>query len=417
MSSPVCWLVTSTCLAKGIMAGLWVDLEASWAFASGKVPGVTCRQDWGSTFGSRRDFMVGCPRAAAVSGCEIMRDRWMVPHFAVRTCFDYSRSLAWVSLPVQRTPLWPASWLPVLDKSGGSKAAEVQRVWDVYDDKLQFMSRNDALNLDGSLANGDVSLAWMIWSSAVEAALADAYRFADGLVPDSGLVLGRGVFRSRTVRLGGPKVRRARRNFADSQEGSEVSLCHDVSTALLLDLRRRLKLVVDLLSAMIRGGVSLARSVELAVQWDVILRAGPIHPITAEDFLSARGGDFGQCCQVVQGLPRRLSNLFMLWLCIVGRRLFVVGEVGCVRIHLFILISGSSLSWAGRRGAGGGWVAAAVAAAWVGRCRGAAGAVHRQGCCCPHAAQVPAVQGVRLKHAFPCLCDRDDSKPSKWLLC
>ena len=27
----------------------------------------------------------------------------------------------------QRTPLWPASWLPVLDKSRGSKSAEVQR--------------------------------------------------------------------------------------------------------------------------------------------------------------------------------------------------------------------------------------------------------------------------------------------------
>ena len=90
--------------------------------------------------------------------------------------------------------LWPASWLPVLDKSRGSKAAEVQRVWDKNDDRLQFMSRDDALNLDGSLANGDVSLAWMSWSSAVEAALADAYRFAGGPVPDSGLVLGRGVF-------------------------------------------------------------------------------------------------------------------------------------------------------------------------------------------------------------------------------
>ena len=73
---------------------------------------------------------------------------------------------------------------------------------------------------------------WMIWSSAVEAALADAYRFAGGPVPDSGLVLGRGVFRSRTVRLGGPKARKARMNFPDSQEGSDVSLYHDVSTAL-----------------------------------------------------------------------------------------------------------------------------------------------------------------------------------------
>ena len=143
------------CLAKGIMAGLWVDLEASWAFTSGKVPGVTCRQDWESTLWSRRDFMVGCPRvAAAVSGCEVLRERWVVPHFAVRTCFDYSHSLARVSLPVQRTPLWPASWLPVLDKSRGSKAAEVQRVWDVYDERSQFMSRDDALSLDDSLVYG-----------------------------------------------------------------------------------------------------------------------------------------------------------------------------------------------------------------------------------------------------------------------
>ena len=110
------------------------------------------------------------------------------------------------------------------------------------------------------------------------------------------------------MRLGGPKVRRARRNFADSQEGSEVSFYHDVSTAPLLDLRRKLKAVVDLLSAVIRGGVSLARSVELAVLWDGILRVGPIHPITAEDFLLARSGDLGQCCQVVQGLHRRLSD-------------------------------------------------------------------------------------------------------------
>ena len=36
--------------------------------------------------------------------------------------------------------------------------------------------------------------AWLIWSSAVEAALADAYRFAGGPVPDNGLVLGRGCF-------------------------------------------------------------------------------------------------------------------------------------------------------------------------------------------------------------------------------
>ena len=38
-------------LAKGISDGLWVDLEAAWAFASGRQPGVTCKRSWDSTGG------------------------------------------------------------------------------------------------------------------------------------------------------------------------------------------------------------------------------------------------------------------------------------------------------------------------------------------------------------------------------
>ena len=53
-----------------------------------------------------------------------------------------------------------------------------------------------------------MSHAWSIWSSAAEAALADAYQFSGGPVPDRGLVLGRGAFLVRTVRLGGHKVRK-----------------------------------------------------------------------------------------------------------------------------------------------------------------------------------------------------------------
>ena len=112
------------CLAKGISAGLWVDLEASWALASGRLPGVTYKRTWDSGGGSRRDFMIGCPRAAAaVTGCMVREDRWILPHLAVRTHFQYSRCVSRVSQPVQRALLWPASWLPVLDKSRGSKSA------------------------------------------------------------------------------------------------------------------------------------------------------------------------------------------------------------------------------------------------------------------------------------------------------
>ena len=211
-------------------------------------------------------------------------DRWILPHLAVRTHFECSLWVSRVSLPVQRSPLWPASWLPVLDESRGSESAEVQRVWGIYDDRLQFMTKDDALGLDGACEDGDVSRAWSVWSSAAEAALVDACQFSGGLVPERGVVLGRGEFLVRTVRLGGPQVRKARRNFADPLGGCDVFTYHDASTAVLLDLRRRFKAVGDLLHAVIRGGVTLARSLELTVQWDGILRIGPVFPLTYARF-------------------------------------------------------------------------------------------------------------------------------------
>ena len=174
------------CLAKGIAAGLWVDLEVSWALATGKQPASTCMREWGSGGGDRRDFMIGCPLAAAVLSCTVQADRWIAPHLAVRTLFDYDRWSCRVTQPVRYSPLWSASWLPAIDKSRGSKSVEVQRVWEIYDDRLQFMSRQDALHLDESLDSGDVSQAWLVWSGAAETALADAYRFSGGPWPWEG---------------------------------------------------------------------------------------------------------------------------------------------------------------------------------------------------------------------------------------
>ena len=88
---------------------------------------------------------------------------------------------------------------------------------------LQFMSREDALYLDEALLRGDVTSAWMVWSSAAEKALADAFQFAGGPVPDRGLVLGRGMTRMRTVRLGGPMVRSVKRSAVGDGEVDDVS--------------------------------------------------------------------------------------------------------------------------------------------------------------------------------------------------
>ena len=83
----------------------------------------------------------------------------------------------------------------------------------------------------------------------------------------------------------------------------------DSSTAPLLDLRRRIKAVMDVLDVRIRDGISLARSVELTAQWDEILRVGPVHPITLQDFQWARSGGLGESRRVAGDLHCRLSDL------------------------------------------------------------------------------------------------------------
>ena len=74
----------------------------------------------------------------------------------------------------------------------GSRSVEVQRVWEVYDERLQFMSRHDAIQLDESLDSGEVSRAWLVWSGASETALADTYQFCGRSYSDQGFGSGEG---------------------------------------------------------------------------------------------------------------------------------------------------------------------------------------------------------------------------------
>ena len=95
------------CLAKGISAGLWVDFGEAWALAAGLRPAPTCKRTWSAAGGHRRDFILGCPlaaaAAAAILSCKVQPDRWIAPHLAVRALFDYGRWESWVTQPVQCT--------------------------------------------------------------------------------------------------------------------------------------------------------------------------------------------------------------------------------------------------------------------------------------------------------------------------
>ena len=253
--------------------------------------------------------MVGCPlAAAALLSCRVQPDRWIASYLAVGAPFDCCWWTCRVTQPVQRTPLWPASWLPAVDKNRGSKSVEVQRVWEVYDERLQFMSRHDAMQLDESLGADDVSRAWLVWSGAAEAPLADAFRFGGGPIPTRCLVLGRESALCRIVRLGGKKVKKARSNAADALDAADVYLYRDSSFAPLLDMRRRFKAVLDVLGAMIRSGISRSRSVELTAQWTRILAAGPLYPVSLGDLHVVQGLGIGGFHRVVSDVHHRLSD-------------------------------------------------------------------------------------------------------------
>ena len=59
---------------------------------------------------------------------------------------------------------------------------------------------------------------------------------------------------------------------------------------------------------MIRSAGSLARSVELTIQWDFILRTGPVYLITLDDSQLVRDGGIGEFRRVVVDLRCRLTD-------------------------------------------------------------------------------------------------------------
>ena len=90
------------CLAKGISGGLWVDFGEAWALAAGLSPDPTCKRSWTADGGHHRDFILGCPlAAAALLSCKVQPDRWIAPHLAVRAPFDSGQWESWVTQPVR----------------------------------------------------------------------------------------------------------------------------------------------------------------------------------------------------------------------------------------------------------------------------------------------------------------------------
>ena len=241
------------CLAKGISAGLWVDFGEAWAIAAGLHPAPTCKRSWTAVGGYRRDFVLGCPLAAAAALFLVTFSRiggllltWLFVLFLI-TVGGMPGLLSLFVVPLFGLLLGYLLLIRLgvlrLLKFGGF-GRFMMRGFNLCLVRMPLL-------LDESLGSDDVSMTWTVWSRAAEAALADAYQFSGVLLPSRGLVLGRGAALCRWVQLGGPWVRRARANAADALDAADVFLYRDLSIAPLLDKRRRFKAVMDILDAMI----------------------------------------------------------------------------------------------------------------------------------------------------------------------
>ena len=110
------------------------------------------------------------------------------------------------------------------------------------------------------MAGADVHLAWENWSAAAERALAYAF----------------GMAGYRVCNIGGKRVHKCRPDLVDPASANEVHLFRSCSIALLLTLKRSLRVVACFLSRVARGGFTLARSLELSNQWSCITGHGPV---------------------------------------------------------------------------------------------------------------------------------------------
>ena len=108
----------------------------------------TCKNVWDSV-GTQRDFILGNPAAfAACTGCWVDECRWFRPHFSVKAVLDTGRWISYVTKAKTFTPIWPALWLPALDKSRTSSNKEVQQVWLVYEERLKTVDLQSVMRIE-----------------------------------------------------------------------------------------------------------------------------------------------------------------------------------------------------------------------------------------------------------------------------
>ena len=86
-------------------------------------------------------FSIGLPCGVGCCFCFICIPLidGLLPHFSVSAEFSLSSWDATVDRARTHSPLWPACWLQVPDRSRSSSSSEVRDIWDVYIREVGFV--------------------------------------------------------------------------------------------------------------------------------------------------------------------------------------------------------------------------------------------------------------------------------------
>ena len=207
--------------------------------------------------------------------------------------------------------------MPAVDESRGSKSVEVRRVWEIYDDRPQFMSQQDSILLSESLDVGDVSL------FLVALPLVRVWFLGVGWLVSA-------VFGLAVIRFGRFVV-------------MLLMFMMLLISSCIVTLLSLLRLTRGVCSEQLYDSwwsLSLARSVELTAQWDRIPAVGHLYPVTLDDLHAVQGLGLGDFHRIVSGVHRRLSDF--VHAVVVHRRDEAIrgGGIGFGKIPWFILTRG-----------------------------------------------------------------------------
>ena len=105
------------------------------------------------------------------------------------------------------------------------------------------MSAEDSRTLQDAIRSRDLRAAWDAWSFAAEGALIDDFCASDCPISVKWFVMESCTARFKNACIGGPKMRKTMSNKIDAGDAVSVDLYRCSSTATLLDLHRRLRML------------------------------------------------------------------------------------------------------------------------------------------------------------------------------